>query len=110
MSGEYWEPWKPEVGQRVRVRISLECAYCLDPMFPKCYDRALSDDGRTGTVVTVGHGGCCLFDGEHDDLDPAHAAHTVWVKWDDRRDYDDPQIPGIDLDAHFAVAELEPIS
>lgn len=25
MTAEYWEPWKPEVGQRVRVRLSVEC-------------------------------------------------------------------------------------
>lgn len=25
MSGEYWEPWTPKMGQRVRVRLSPEC-------------------------------------------------------------------------------------
>ena len=40
-------------GDRVRVRINLECQYCLDPMFQACYERAVQDDGRTGTVYDV---------------------------------------------------------
>lgn len=25
MSGAVWEPWRPEIGQRVRIRLSAEC-------------------------------------------------------------------------------------
>ncbi len=106
MSG-FWEPWKPKAGDLVRVRVSLECRYCLDPRFRQCYERALADDGRTATVYDVGHAECsCRYD---DPPDAAHLAHDVWVTWDDRRSYDDPEIEGVGFDAHFAASELEPI-
>jgi hypothetical protein len=111
---ETWAPWTPKVGQRVRVRVSLECQYCLDPRFRQCYERALADDGRTATVYSVGHDECsCRYDGD-DPPDAGHVAHDVWVKWDDRRSYDDPVVRVGDwecpFDAHFAAAELEPVS
>lgn len=108
------EPWTPpglrfEVGQRVRVRVSTECLYCCDPRFKACYERALADDGRTATVYSVGHGDCtCRFGDEEPDA--AHMAHDIWVKWDYRRDYDEPVLRVGDwecpFDAHFAAAEL----
>ena len=102
----FWAPWKPSPGQRVRVRASLECVYCFDPRFPGCYERALADDGRTATVYDLGHAECpCRFD---DDPDPAHAAHDVWVKWDERRPHDEP-VWAAPFDAHFAAIELEPL-
>jgi hypothetical protein len=105
------EPWVPirfQPGDRVRVRISLECRYCLDPRFQACYERALADDGRTATVYDVGHDECsCCYDDEAPSAD--HIGHDVWVKWDARRDYDGPELPGVPFDAHFAAAELIPL-
>lgn len=96
-----------EVGERVRVRVSAECRYCLDPQYEQDYARALSEDGRVGTIVSVGHNGCCF---SWDDPDPVHEAHRIWVKWAERRDGDDPELDGVGFDAHFAASELEPIS
>ena len=99
-------PWTPKTGDRVRVRINLECQYCLDPRFTACYERALADDGRAATVYDVGHDECaCRFEDDPPGAD--HLGHTVWVKWDERREYDDPVLDGVEFDAHFAVAELE---
>lgn len=106
-------PWVPpglvfKTGDRVRVRVNLECRYCLDPRFPKCYERALADDGRTATVYDVGHDECsCRFDDEP--AGPEHMGHTVWVTWGERRDYDDPVLEGVGFDAHFAPGELVPL-
>lgn len=110
MNGQsVWAPWQPKAGDRVRVRVSLECLYCCDPRFQACYERALADDGRTATVYDVGHGECsCLFDEEPPSA--AHVAHDVWVTWDERRPYDDAFLEGVPFDAHFAAIELEPVS
>lgn len=96
----------------MRVRVSAECLYCCDPRFKACYERALADDGRTGTVYSIGHDDCsCRFDDEAPD--PAHLGHDVWVKWDERRAYDDPVVRIGDwecpFDAHFAAIELDPL-
>lgn len=109
-----FEPWVPEVGQHVRVRVSLECLYCCDPRFTACYERAVADDGRTGTVYEVGHPDPCFVCFGEDEPDRAHMAHHVWVKWDERREYDDPPVRigtwEIPFDAVFAPCELEPIA
>jgi hypothetical protein len=108
----YWEPWTPKPGDRVRVRVNAECLYCVDIRFPECYERALADDDRMATVSSVGHDDCsCRYVDEPPD--PAHMAHDVWVKWDERRPYDDP-VPRVGewecpFDAHFAACELEPL-
>lgn len=106
---DIWAPWQPKAGDRVRVRVSLECLYCLDPRFRQCYENALADDGRTGTVYDVGHDGCgCRYDIPDDPPSAAHMAHSVWVKFDDQRPYDD--MGDFPFDAHFAIAELEPLT
>jgi hypothetical protein len=106
---EDWVPYTFQSGDRVQVRVSLECRYCLDPRFQRCYERALADDGRTATVYDVGHDWCsCRYDDETPDA--AHLAHTVWVTWDDRRPYDDPEWTGVPFDAHFAPSELIPLT
>lgn len=105
---DWFRPWTPKPGDRVRVRVSLECRYCLDPRFTACYERALADDGRTATVYDVGHAECiCQI--EVDDGGPDHQGHDIWVAWDERREYDDPFLEGVPFDAHFAATELEPI-
>lgn len=103
-----WEPAgvpRFQPGDRVRVRISLECDYCLDPKFQQCYERALADNGRTATVYDVDHDECsCRWDDEPAGVD--HLGHDVWVTWDERRTYDDPVIESVGFDAHFAPSEL----
>lgn len=116
LSADGWTPPVQtfRVGDRVRVRANLECTYCFDPRYKVCYERALADDGRTGTVYSVGHNAgasCCMYE---DEPDPAHIAHHVWVKWDERRSHDEPEARVgdwvIPFDAHFAPSELEPLS
>lgn len=103
-----WEPVRFKAGDHVRVKVSLECRYCLDPRYRQCYERALADDGRTATVCEVGHDWCsCRYDDEPPDA--AHLGHDVWVTWDERRSYDDPPLEGVPFDAHFAACELIPL-
>ena len=112
MNGMY-EPWVPQVGQRVRVRVSAECLYCCDPRFVACYEQAIANDGREATVYSVGHAVTCSCQMNGEPPDPAHLAHDIWVKWDERRAYDDPVVRIDDwecpFDAHFAAVELEPV-
>jgi hypothetical protein len=106
---EPWEPIRFKAGDRVRIKVSLECRYCLDPRFPKCYANALADDGRTATVYDVGHDDCsCRWD-DDDPPDAAHLGHDVWVTWDERRSYDEPELEAVPFDAHFAASELVPL-
>ncbi len=109
MSEDIWTPpgmpvFKP--GDRVMVRINMECKYCLDPDYKADYERALADDGRIGIVYSVGHADCpCRYDSEPADND--HMGHTIWIGWDERRSYDDVPIPlVVGLDSHFAPSEL----
>lgn len=48
MSVDYWEPWTPEIGQRVRTKISPEC-----PQQMKCHGRHPEGSGHTGTVRCI---------------------------------------------------------
>jgi len=83
----YWEPWKPEVGQRVRILARPECRYCEG-------EEGVAEVGVTGVVseVTPPEGlGIVIGD----------AGHCYWV------DFDDPEV-GCGL-SHFAAIELEPI-
>lgn len=43
-----WDPWKPEVGQRVRVHLSAECNGRVGLLM-----HVIEEDSRTGTVRTV---------------------------------------------------------
>lgn len=85
-----FEPWEPEIGQRVTILARPECFYC----------RADHDAevGATG-VVTAIHA--------PDLTEPGSTAHRFWVR------YDDPDIAnrtesGTD-ESHFAAVELEPL-
>lgn len=42
---EYFEPWQPDVGQRVRIRLNPECRHFAD--------EHVAFDGRTGTIIGV---------------------------------------------------------
>lgn len=48
---DFWEPWQPKVGDRVRVRVSSECQ-----QHPHSIDVDTRDgvDGLTGTVMDTG--------------------------------------------------------
>src|SRR4051794_11814435 len=78
--------WRPEVGQRIRVRVNMECQYCMDDGIPAGAAEALADDGRTGVVAQVGHDDEDLSD--HEPWAAAFLAHDIWVRWDERRPYD----------------------
>lgn len=76
---EYWQPWTPAVGDRVRVRLSPEC-WCWDRTSPATGARA-AQDGRAGTIR--GFNGPTDWDARDDchtvvvDLDPARDAHGI---------------------------------
>ena len=55
-SREFFEPWHPEVGQRVRVRLSGECRAPLEPLsgglrVGATYRHPQEFDGLSGTVI-----------------------------------------------------------
>lgn len=55
MTAEYWEPWKPEVGQRVRVRLSGECNFKGEPA-SACEEFGghwAETNGHVGKVVEI---------------------------------------------------------
>lgn len=110
-----WEPWVPEEGQRVRVRISAECQHEVN------YDRGLdgisigeafvervghdpAEDDHTGTVIAA------------DPLDERYVSDPRWRTFEAHRfmvDFDDPVIPAI-VDypqkcQYFAACELVPL-
>lgn len=75
---DYWEPWEPKVGDRVSVRITLEC-----PILPK--------DGHemvgTGTVLAInsqpvepGHFYEVAGEGEQGDPDYVYFGHCAAVE------------------------------
>lgn len=80
---DYWEPWTPEVGQRVRVRISPECDYC-----------DIDEDGMTAVVE--------LIDEIDPTLDYTLNAHRWWVILDVPPD-------GYVHRRNYAAIELEPL-
>ncbi len=55
MSEKIWEPWTPEIGQPVRIRISGECELVGAPGTPAgdAGERGHrpEEDGRTGVVI-----------------------------------------------------------
>lgn len=58
MTTEYWRPWRPAVGDRVRVRLSAECQVQGGPL---SYATEIGvrghfagEDGRLGTVINEG--------------------------------------------------------
>ncbi|MFN0070338.1 MAG: hypothetical protein ACKVVP_02465 [Chloroflexota bacterium] len=68
-ASDYFEPWHPEEGQRVRVRLNPECRHFED--------NQTSFEGRVGTVIAVL---------ERGNRDPAHRYRVVldgdvWSYW-----------------------------
>ena len=97
---EFWEPWQPEIGQRVRIRLSAECnvSWCDDRYRD---GHPIEADGATGTVVK-------------DRPDPPlwGATHPYVVV------FDEPIVAPLFADGresmwhgnYFAAIELEPIA
>lgn len=58
MAEQSWEPWTPQLGQRVRVRLSGECrehftAYQDDTPYFRPVPHYAEEDGRVGAVTEV---------------------------------------------------------
>lgn len=81
---DFWEPWTPQVGQRVRVLARPECFYCRQ--------EGAQETGVVGVVEGIRPADPTI-------LEPGAAAHVYWVEADD--------FPcGL---SHFAAGELEPV-
>ena len=79
----YWEPWQPQIGQRVRVLPRPECFYCRE--------EGGQEVGAIGVVTSVD-------DHNRGSNEPGSEAHVYWVEAD--------EFPcGL---SHFAAGELEP--
>lgn len=72
MSNDYWEPWQPAIGDRVRVRISGECPSCRENQADKDTTVHLLES-RDGKIGTVDHTGC-------DVGMPGHSYSVLWDK------------------------------
>lgn len=116
--GGVWEPWRPEIGQRVRIRLSAECQAVMHAAAPP---PTVSDDelrnlmSRGVDVATMfardnqetGHPRC--LDGVRGEItavyrDDAALGHYYRVLFDD--------VVGVNMyiGGDFAAIELEPIS
>lgn len=95
----YWEPWRPAVGQRVRIRLSRECRghYSTPRLDVAAMERQI--DRRTGTVVDPEEVRGGSFGAHPYLVRPDEPAVGIWI--------DQPDFPvryGI-----FAAIELEPL-
>lgn len=88
-TSEYWEPWQPTLGDRVRVQLNQECEFWAHK--PESWD-----DGGIGIVTRIvpldrnaGHGYEVTFEKPWP-FDPADPDHQV-------------------VSSPYAAAELEPI-
>lgn len=93
MVADVWEPWTPQIGQRVRVRSRPECYYCRE------YGE--EEAGLAGTVFAI-RPPCEPNDEQRGRAEPGAYAHRFWVKLD-------VQVDGCNF-AHFAAIELEPVN
>ena len=95
---DFYEPWTPEVGQRVRVRISAECQVRPDPGSGADRSGVIGhvewEDGLTGVVMPHPVGEAMAAQG-----------HRYMVKWDQERILDDERFNA----SPYAAIELEPI-
>jgi hypothetical protein len=71
---DVWEPWRPEIGQRVRVRLSEEC---------NLIGHAPAEDGAVGMHIEVGREGepdCHIYAVR---FDPPLTAprRTIYATW-----------------------------
>ena len=99
MSEAIWEPWRPAVGDRVRVRLSGECPWheLPDDLVPEATGTATS--GYEGVVVPF------PSDAPRDLPIVAEGGHRIFVEFDTPRDMGDWTLVG----AFYAAIELEPL-
>lgn len=98
---EAWEPWLPQVGDRVRVRLSGECRIEHDG--EKGHPAVI--DGATGVVTTL-HAPLCLIVGTCLYADQGHGYFVdLDVPVSDLPDEPTNLLVG----THLAAIELEPL-
>lgn len=104
MSGQFWEPWQPQVGDRVRVMLSPECravfrsrwADSRQLMNAPSLTHIAGEDGRVGTVIDIEHA--------DEDIAPGH----IYLTQFDRPVFS--SAVGLFAEAStFAAVELEPL-
>ena len=94
MDSEFWEPWAPVIGARVRVRLSSECDLHVMAADPAVVNKM---DGQTGRVIARVSG---VRKGHPYDVAidrPFRAVHAVTKR------------EGVVRSGLFAAVELEPI-
>ena len=84
---DFWEPWTPQIGQRVRVLPRPECFYCRE--------EGEQEVGLIGQVTDIEFTPWPIDE-------KGAPAHRYWVTFDDRAATD----CGMN---HFAAGELEPV-
>lgn len=100
-----WQAWSPQVGERVRVRISTECRWhrdvWRDGIAPEEAERIIAAvNGQIGTVHS--HDVVNSYPGENDPPD----THPIAVLLDEFVAVDG--MDGVWAGGWFAAAELEP--
>lgn len=97
MSEEYWEPWHPEIGQRVRIRLHGECQlkHLPNAMAPT---HNLAHDKTTGTIVPFTPRDNVNEAALENSRQQGHRFAVLFAT----------PIHG-DIGGHFAAIELEPI-
>lgn len=92
----FYEPWTPEEGTRVRVRLSGECPF--ERQVPTTSHEAhhvLEAEGVTGVVIPCPTGAGCAF---------AEKGHRFVVKFD----HEIKAAQFFAMHEHYAATELEP--
>lgn len=102
-AGRFWEPWKPQVGDRVRVTLNPECqrempTWSTQYQIQRPYGHPPDVDGRTGVVVSPWVWSKCT---ERSVQAAESMGHPYWVRFDD-----DPTGRRLQGD-NLAAAELE---
>lgn len=113
----YWEPWQPQPGQRVRIRLSGECqaqfisGYSDLAVLGASFQRNFKDsghvpeeDGAEGTVVTSGVLGRLREVVSVPDTRSSHPYVVQFEPW-----LPTPSVGGTLRAAAYAACELEPI-
>ena len=105
---DFWEPWQPKIGDRVRVRLNGECRFETSGFNrygvpSKRYPTHREwENGKTGTVIP------CRFITSHGFC--SHASdgrgHWIVVQYDIVEDHPDINT----IAGHYAAVELEPIT
>lgn len=117
MSGPYWEPWRPEIGQRVRVNLGGECRTTTVEERPS---PLLNDDALRGLMLDRAERGVIEPTGEqiagHDPALHGVVGTVTDICRDDgmaghyyRVMFDRNVMPGDHIGADMAAIELEPI-